>query len=420
MFAIVKHMQITRLPDLKRAVAETSASIREELLDTLPAGGRVERDRLRAIAKADRAELWRSEGARNCAQWLSAVFHVSNWKARRWVDAAHALESLPHTAAALESGALSLDKVCELTRFATKEAERDLITWARRVSTARIRERADQEARRDERDAEAVSKGRGLECDWCDDYLRVATMFTAERGVVVMEAVDRVANELAAYPEDMELAQRLGFDHFEPSIEQRRADALYLLVTGGATSSGKLVEPTVVVHAPLEALTEDEGSGDIGGATLHPETLRRLTCDCNLQVVIEKGGVPVGIGRAAHDPPRWLRRLVLRRDGHRCAFPGCEHKRFLYLHHVVHWTRGGTTDYDNLITLCHTHHDLVHEHRWSVTLDTHYRAVWFRPSGRTYDPGAPPPEPIAEREAEPPTYAEAAGYSRLLGLVAVL
>lgn len=160
---------------------------------------------------------------------------------------------------------------------------------------------------------------------------------------------------------------------------------------------------------------------------LHPETARRLSCDARIQVVLEgQDGTPVGIGRISREPPRWLRRLVLERDGYSCRGPGCAAKTHLKIHHIHHWTRGGRTDLDNLIALCHFHHKLVHEYRWSVTLDRSQKPIWFRPSGRVYEPGPAPrertPSP-AERTAalkkDPPRLAEAVGYSRMLGLAAV-
>ncbi|MGH2756338.1 MAG: hypothetical protein ACRDI3_00950, partial [Actinomycetota bacterium] len=109
MFDIVKDMHRAEVRVLGEAIGRDRHAIRDALMATVPEQGRVDRDRLVWIAKADRAELWRGEGARHMAQWLSAIFHISNWKARRWVAAAHALERLPLTSAALESGSLSLD-----------------------------------------------------------------------------------------------------------------------------------------------------------------------------------------------------------------------------------------------------------------------------------------------------------------------
>ena len=108
--AEVERSRVER-PSVKAQLAEDRLAIREGLHRSAVAVGIADREHLRWILKADRAELWRTEGARGCAQWLSAVFHISSWKARRWIETAYVLESLPLTAAALESGSLSLDKV---------------------------------------------------------------------------------------------------------------------------------------------------------------------------------------------------------------------------------------------------------------------------------------------------------------------
>jgi uncharacterized protein YaeQ len=56
---------------------------------------------LRGIAEADRREIWRQEGARDAAHWVAMRYGISEWKARRWVAAAHALENLPALSHAL-------------------------------------------------------------------------------------------------------------------------------------------------------------------------------------------------------------------------------------------------------------------------------------------------------------------------------
>ncbi|MGH2820024.1 MAG: DUF222 domain-containing protein [Actinomycetota bacterium] len=89
------------------------------------------------IAEWDRRERWRDDGCRDMAQWVSGRLGISNWTARRWVEAGHALDRLPQLSSALEEGRLSLDKVVEPARFATEDDEGKLIEWARRVSTGR-------------------------------------------------------------------------------------------------------------------------------------------------------------------------------------------------------------------------------------------------------------------------------------------
>ncbi|HEX6329713.1 MAG TPA: DUF222 domain-containing protein, partial [Actinomycetota bacterium] len=101
---------------------------------------RTQRQLLATIAEVDRREAWIDSGARDAAHWVSIRFGISFWRALRWLAAAHALESLPRIAEAFERGELSIDKVVELTRFATPETESRLIRWAEGVAAGAIRE----------------------------------------------------------------------------------------------------------------------------------------------------------------------------------------------------------------------------------------------------------------------------------------
>jgi Domain of unknown function (DUF222) len=142
-----------------------------------------------------------------------------------------------------------------------------------------------------------------------------------------------------------------------------------------------------VVHVEAEALLNDDGAAAIeGGCEIAPETVRRLACDCSMQVVAnDHEGRSLGVGRKTRTPPPWLRRLVKKRDGC-CRFPGCERKRFLHTHHIRHWTPDeGPTQLDNLLMLCTHHHRLVHEGAWSIRGAPDENLVFVRPDGRAYD-----------------------------------
>ena len=60
--------------------------------------------------------------------------------------------------------------------------------------------------------------------------------------------------------------------------------------------------------------------------------------------------------RGPRDPSLRLRFLVMRRDAFRCAVcgrsPATHPGLVLHVDHVIPWVRGGTTDLDNLQTLC--------------------------------------------------------------------
>jgi hypothetical protein len=45
------------------------------------------------IAQIERTGSWEHQGAHDLAHWLKMRYGTSDWKARRWIGAAHALES---------------------------------------------------------------------------------------------------------------------------------------------------------------------------------------------------------------------------------------------------------------------------------------------------------------------------------------
>jgi uncharacterized protein DUF222 len=94
-----------------------------------------------------REELWREDGARDLAHWGCIRCSISTWKAHRWIACAHALQGLPRISNAFETGRLGVDKVVELTRFATPSTETGLVRWANTVSGATIRRRVELESR---------------------------------------------------------------------------------------------------------------------------------------------------------------------------------------------------------------------------------------------------------------------------------
>jgi len=87
-----------------------------------------QRELLRLIAEVDHRESWRGSGARDTGHWVSMRYGFSCWKANRWIAAGYALEGLPRLPDALVSGELGLDKVVELTRFASPGTEAGLIS----------------------------------------------------------------------------------------------------------------------------------------------------------------------------------------------------------------------------------------------------------------------------------------------------
>lgn len=210
-----------------------------------------QRQLLRAVVRGDQDKVWQQDGCRDMAGWLSGRLGISNWAARRWVQAAHALERLPALSNALESGVLCLDKVLELARFATPESEGRLIAWAQRVSGAAIRRKADV-ANRPDLDAVCDTEdSRYLRWWWFDDGKRLGLEgeFPAAQGAAITKAIRRAADQLPSMP-SQELAPCLE-SPAEVVLEQRCADALLALAARAIAEDEDADRATVVVHTTL-------------------------------------------------------------------------------------------------------------------------------------------------------------------------
>ena len=345
-----------------------------------------QRELFRLIGEVDLRDSWRDHGARDTAHWLSIRYGVSGWKARRWIAAAHALEALPHISEAFEAGVLGIDKVVELTRFATTETESRLISWAQGVSCGAIRRRGDLAARQTIDDVREAERTRFLSWWYFDDGRRfgLEAELPATQGAAVAKALGRLADGLPVMPGEDDPVH----------VDARRADALVALCSTRISNDPDPDRATLVVHAKLGELRRDLSECEIeDGPAIHPDTARRLACNGRIQTVIEdETGIPIRLGRVMREPPAWMVRQLRYRD-RECRFPGCGSRRFTQAHHIVWWEHGGRTDLDNLLLVCSFHHRLVHEHGWSVKRDPQAGARWFRPDGRRHRAGPSPPTP---------------------------
>jgi hypothetical protein len=125
-----------------------------------------------------------------------------------------------------------------------------------------------------------------------------------------------------------------------------------------------------LIHAHLEAdPANPAGDSTVSlhlGSRLPSELRRLLTCDATVRPVFEQHGTPINVGRRLRVVPDRFRRVVEHRDGG-CVVPGCGARRFLQIHHIVHWKDGGMTVTSNLVALCRRHHRVHHLGELDIT-----------------------------------------------------
>ncbi len=124
------------------------------------------------------------------------------------------------------------------------------------------------------------------------------------------------------------------------------------------------------------------------GIALPISTVRRLCCDAEvLPVVLNGAGEVLDVGRSVRTATRAQRRAL--RAMHRtCAHPDCTVTfDACGIHHITPWLRHGNTDIANLLPVCETHHHLVHEGGWGLTMTPDRTATWTRPDGTHHHTG---------------------------------
>ncbi|MGQ0632818.1 MAG: DUF222 domain-containing protein [Sporichthyaceae bacterium] len=365
---------------------------------------------LELVAEFDPRQGWGVDGVRSCAHWLSWRCGIGLVAAREHVRVARSLEEFPLIGAQLRSGRLSYSKVRALTRVACPETEANLVEIALSCTGAQL-ERLAAGMRRSQSldEVNARHEARRLSWSWDEDgSLILRGRFSPEDGALIVATLD-AARESAPHPGPASANDNDNDNDNDnagiPKVtaSQSRADALLrmaetLLASGPAPAPGGK-RHQVDIHTDLEALLSGEGARIEDGPPLHPETLRRLTCDSAAAIIAHHAngahGTSMDVGRRTRVIPTALRRALQLRDGG-CRFPGCTERRFVDAHHVRHWSRGGGTDLSNLVLLCRYDHRLLHE--GGYTLHASDQGFVFRRPDGTLIPEVPA-QPTGDADA---------------------
>ena len=120
-------------------------------------------------------------------------------------------------------------------------------------------------------------------------------------------------------------------------------------------------------------------------------------------------------------PPFWryLREIVLKRDGHRCQVTGCPSRLELHIHHRMPVSKGGAHSPENLISLCDFHHalepDAGHERIWANIKTRYFTLVHSHTRSNRAAPGTHDVSAHLRR-LELVTAAELVSLSKIYGL----
>jgi len=305
-------------------------------------------------------DAWEEDGSTSPIDWLRFNCHLTSTVAADRIAVGEAMNQLSASVEATMSGEIGFAHLKDMARTAdavgSKFDETKLLEKARENSPGKFhyichhyRHAADR--KRFEAEQAELMEIRKLSISKCED------------GVVLVNGVLDPVGGAAFITAIVPLAQKSGA-HDDRTLEQRQADALVELASGGGSQA------QIQVTSSIETLL-----GLAGAAAAEMEftlpvsstTIERLACDSSIaRILLNSESTVIDVGRSKRVVSEPARRALAVRDVH-CRWPGCERPAsWSAAHHVVHWLHGGSTDLDNLILLCHRHHRMVHEGNWQI------------------------------------------------------
>jgi hypothetical protein len=337
-----------------------------EALDALTAAW------LEKVAAYDRSEEWRAAGYWSATSALAEECRMDKGVASVTVKLARKLEKLPVVADAFASGAISERHASVIATAATPERlavfahlEDEFVDLARKCAPKDL-------AGMVQYVTDALDGDGGADAE---DKIYQRRRYKHSRTLDTMLATDGLFDPESA--DVHEAAMRIARDRDERtaearSIAQRNADAFTLIMRQWLELADANTPDHVRRHAVgVIDLAETPGAGPELIARARDErrlhgrlseaTLERIACDCNISRVLMYGKSEVlDVGRTSRTATAAQFRALIARDGH-CQAPGCnEPPHRCQAHHIWCWTRGGTTDVDNLQLLCWNHHRQRH------------------------------------------------------------
>ena len=316
--------------------------------------------------KIAQSDTWARAGHRSPEEWMARTSGTSVGAAKATIETGKRLESLPATASAVKSGALSLPQAAAVAEAAAADgASEDQLLAAAATEDLKGLQRQARRVVLDTRGSveERYARQRKLRdfSHWVDDEGMTAGRFrlTPEVGAAVI-------NKLQA--ETDRQYRRAYREGRRETPGNYAADAFAALVTGeGLLGPRSSKGAEVVVVVSREALLRgevDRAAGELcevpGFGAVPVSVARDMLPDAFLKGVVVDGTrvshvKHFGRHRSAEVDTALLVRTLLQRGDVCCDVEGCG-RRDIQWDHTRDFAKGGETSEANLRPLCRFHH----------------------------------------------------------------
>ena len=340
------------------------------------------------LDRFDRDSMWAVCGETSMRGWLGTFCNRTSRDASSILRVMRLLRSLPHTAEAFASGALSKGHVDvmagvlndrNINEFAPVEA--DMIGHLANLS---ITDATTVMKLWAERAKDASDDERKPAPDNETEHLYVSEMFDGTSkldGALIGPNAATVKAALARCMTDPIDGEPVR------TFAQRQADALVEMANRVLQTSDTTTRRStdIMLLVPYESFVNGGVASYADGTIVSPQRVRQLLCDAIITPMLHGDkGQPLWLGDTARTASAGQRRALVARDRH-CAFPGCHRPApWTEAHHLNEWHRdSGPTDIDNLCLLCTKHHTLLHQPGWHAKLTPEQTLEVTTPTGRT-------------------------------------
>jgi 5-methylcytosine-specific restriction endonuclease McrA len=326
---------------MERTIVSTD-QLEQRMLARQAEISRLTHEQILDLEEIDYRQVATGDGCRSLSEWVAGRFDLNLASARSLVRTMRRTSDRTDLREALQSG-VSFDRIEALSKIPDKIGLVEHLDVAGVEKQAALLTRITAEDEQRSADDQFLVMQPSLDESWW----KLWGGLEGTGGAILDKVISEMADQLPALP-----------DGTRGSFSWRKATALVQLAVSDDPPPAQ-----VTVHVDAKHAVNTNGQAGVvleTGPRVGRQALEAVLCESILEVNTRgEDGIPMTYGRQTRTIPPALRRAILDRDGHACRADGCNSTHRLQIHHKIPWSRGGTTDPDNLITLCWYHHQIV-------------------------------------------------------------